>query len=475
MTKPTAVTLERFAAIVGAANALRPEETDLTHYTQENRNLLHGKTPLVLRPGSTEEVAAIVRLAVETTTALVPQGGHTGHVAGGAPDDSGTQIVIAMERMNRLREIDVAGNTMTVEAGMVLQRVQEIAAEHDRLFPLSLASQGSCQIGGNISSNAGGVAALSYGNTRELVLGLEVVLADGQVWDGLRKLKKDNTGYALRHLFIGGEGTLGIVTAAVLKLLPRPAGKEVVFAGMKTAQAALELLNSALAVAGPSLTTFEFIHRTPLDFTLEHIAGTRDPLAGRHEWYVLAELSSGRSAEDARKMAETIFHAAIESGIIDDASVAGSVAQQNQLWKLREDMPGAQAFEGGSIKHDISLPVHSIPEFLAQARPLVESTYPGARVCCFGHMGDGNLHYNVSQPKGGDTKAFLAAGERINDAVNTLVVAMEGSVSAEHGVGQLKRDLIARLKSPVEMELMRAVKRALDPDGIMNPGKVVRE
>jgi FAD/FMN-containing dehydrogenase len=474
MTAPSPETLERFAAIVGAKNALRPNETDLTRYTQENRHILIGRTPMVLRPGSTEEIAAIVRLANDTRIALVPQGGHTGHVAGGAPDETGTQIVVAMERMNRLRDVDLAGNTITVEAGMLLQRVQEIAAEHDRLFPLSLASQGSCQIGGNISSNAGGVAVLAYGNTRDLVLGLEVVLANGEIWNGLRKLKKDNTGYALRHLFIGAEGTLGIVTAATLKLFARPKGKEVVFAGMATPGAALELLNAALAAAGPSLTTFELIHRTPLDFTLAHIAGARDPLARRHEWYVLAEFSSGRSADDARKMAETIFQAAIENSVIDDAVLAGSLAQQNQFWKLREDMPGAQAFEGGSIKHDISLPVHRIPEFLRQASPVVERAYPGAQVCCFGHMGDGNLHYNVSQPKGGDTKAFLAAAKQVNEAVHEIVIAMEGSVSAEHGVGRLKRDLVARAKSPVEIEMMRTLKRAFDPNGIMNPGKVVQ-
>ena len=474
MNAPSAETLERFAAIVGAANALRPDETDLTHFTQENRHIVSGRTPMVLRPGSTEEVAAIVRVANETRTALVPQGGHTGHVAGGAPDESGTQIVVAMERMNRLREIDVAGNTMTVEAGMVLQRAQEIAAEHYRLFPLALASQGSCQIGGNISSNAGGVAVLAYGNMRDLVLGLEVVLANGETWNGLRKLKKDNTGYALRQLFIGAEGTLGIVTAATLKLFARPKGKEVVFAGMRTPAAALQLLNAALAVAGLSLTTFELIHRTPLEFTLQHIAGIRDPLADRHEWYVLAELSSGRSPHDAREIAETIFNAAIADGTIGDAALAGSLAQQNQFWKLREDMPSAQAFEGGSIKHDISLPVHRIPEFLRQANPLVEREYPGARVCCFGHMGDGNLHYNISQPKGGEAKAFLAATQRINESVYALVIDMDGSVSAEHGVGRLKRDLIVHVKSPVEMELMRSLKRALDPNDIMNPGKVVQ-
>ena len=465
--------LERFAAIVGPANALTPDKADLTHYTQENRLIFHGVTPLVLRPANTDEVAAIMRLADETGTAIVPQGGHTGHTAGGAPDESGTQIVVSLERMNRMREIDLAGNTITVEAGMVLQAVQEIAAENERLFPVSLASQGSCQIGGNISSNAGGTGVIAHGNMREQVLGLEVVTPNGEVWDGLRKLRKDNTGYSLRNLFIGAEGTLGIVTAAVLKLSPKPKGREVGFVAVASPQQALDLLNLALGQAGTALTAFELIHRRPLEFALTHAPGSRDPFSERHEWYVLAEISSGRSAEDARGLAEAIFMKALESEMAVDVVLAESLAQQAAFWKLREDMAVAQQYEGGSIKHDISVPVHLIPEFLDRAGAIIASELPEARVVAFGHMGDGNLHYNISQPVDGDREAFLARRDEINDKVYALAVALGGSISAEHGIGRLKRERMAATKSPVEMAMMRAIKNALDPKGIMNPGKVV--
>ncbi len=464
--------LDQFAAIVGERNALRPP-ADLTHYEQENRNIFTGRTPLVLKPGSTAEVSRIVRLAFETGTVLVPQGGHTGHAAGGAPDDSNLQIVVAMERMNAIRDLDLAGNTLTVDAGVVLQTIQQLADDHDRLFPLALGSQGSCQIGGNISSNAGGTGVLAYGNTRELVLGLEVVLPNGDIWDGLRRLKKDNTGYALKHLFIGGEGTLGIVTGAVLKLFAKPKGREIAFAAVASPQAALELLALAQAAAGTGLTAFELIHRTPLDFVLRNMPGNRDPLANRHEWYVMAEISSGRSAEDARSLTEAIFTQAMEGGLADDVAVTHTEAQFRAMWKLRDDMGPSQGPEGGSIKHDISVPVHAMPAFLARATPLVEQMSPGARVCCFGHMGDGNLHYNVSQPTGGDKAAFLSQRHAINDAVNAIVLELGGSISAEHGIGRIKRDAMAATKSPVELAMMKAIKAALDPKGIMNPGKLL--
>ncbi len=473
MNAPDRALLARFADIVGPTNALFAVDNDLTHYTQENRNIVHGVTPLVLRPGTTEEVSAIMRLAFETETPIVPQGGNTGHAAGGVPDESDSQIVISMERMKALREIDPTGNTMTVEAGMVLQDAQRIAAEHDRLFPLSLASQGSCQIGGNISSNAGGVAVLAYGNTRDLVLGLEVVLPNGGVWNGLRKLRKDNTGYSLKNLFIGAEGTLGIVTAAVLKLFAQPAGREVAFIALESPRHALDLFNLAQTRAATALTAFELIHRRPLDFVLEHAPGARDPFPERHQWYVLAEITSGRSAEDARGLAETILSEALETGYAADVVLGESVAQRETLWKLREDMPGTQAREGGSVKNDISVPVHLIPEFLEKANAIMAREMPDARVVAFGHMGDGNLHYNISQPKDGDTQAFLARREEINHLVNEVVLSLDGSISAEHGIGRLKRDLLAATKSPVEMEMMRAIKKALDPTGIMNPGKVV--
>lgn len=473
MNVPDADLLSRFAAIVGTANAVFPGDRDLSRYTEENRRIYRGRTPIVLRPGSTPEVARILGLASATRTAIVPQGGHTGHVAGAVPDESGSQIVVSLERMTRARDIDLAGNTMTVEAGMVLQRAQEVAAEHGRMFPLSLGSQGSCQIGGNISTNAGGTAVLAYGNMRDLVLGLEVVLPSGEVWDGLRKLRKDNTGYALKQLFIGAEGTLGIVTAAVLRLFAMPKGREVAWAGLASPAHALDLLNLAFDTAGPSLTAFELMGRTPLDFTLAAVADARDPFDRRHPWHVLAEFSSGRSEADARQLAETVFETALEKGIVSDAVLAGSLARARALWKLREDMPPAQAPQGASIKHDIAVPVHRVPEFLEKADAIIAAELPGARVCAFGHMGDGNIHYNISQPAGGDAAAFLARRLDVNDKVHALVVALDGSISAEHGIGRLKRDMLAAVKSPLELAMMRSLKAALDPKGIMNPGKVL--
>ena len=469
---PDPMLLQRFQDIVGAANTLTPP-LDLSRYTVENRGLFPGTTPLVLKPGSTGEVSAIVKLAAETGTAIVPQGGNTGHAAGATPDMSGEQIVISMERMNAIREIDVAGATMTVEAGVVLQVIQQKAEEMGFLFPLSLASQGSCQIGGNISTNAGGTAVLAYGNMRDLVLGLEVVLPDGAIWNGLRKLKKDNTGYSLRNLFIGGEGTLGIVTAAVLKLFPGPTGREVVFAGLNSPGDALELLNMALRMAGKGLTTFELMPRIGIEFVLRHGNGQRDPLESPHPWYVLAEISSGRSQEDATGLAEGIFGEAIENGLVKDAVIAGSISRQRELWAIRETLPGAQKPEGGSIKHDISVPVHAVPGFLEQAGKIVEQELPGSRVVAFGHMGDGNIHYNISQPEGADTAAFMANRLAINDAIHALVLSMDGSISAEHGIGQMKREMLAATKQAEELDLMRRIKAAIDPRGIMNPGKML--
>lgn len=469
-----AALIARFAAIVGERNALTPQVADLTHYTHENRKLVIGRTPLVLRPGSTAEVAAIVKLAAETGTALVPQGGHTGHAGGGVPDESGTQIVVALGRMNAIRDLDVEGNTLIAEAGVTLQQLRETAEKAGRLFPLSISSQGSCQIGGNISTNAGGTGVLAHGNMREQVLGLEVVLASGQVWNGLRRLKKDNTGYAMKQLFVGAEGTLGIVTAAALRLLPLPKGREVAWAAVPSPAEALALLNIALEAAGNGITAFELIHRTPLEFVLRNAPGSRDPLPDRHEWQVLVEISSGRSAEDARELAEAIFAAATERDLIEDAVIAQSITQRDALWKLRDDMGPAQGPEGLSIKHDVAVPVHRLPEFLGRGAKAVSEAAPRARLCAFGHMGDGNIHFNVSQPLGEGGAQYLKDRQAaIHDAVHSLVMELGGSISAEHGIGRLKRDLLIATKSPVEMEMMRAVKLALDPQGIMNPGKVV--
>lgn len=470
---PSPDLLARFSAIVGKKHALTPDKADLTRYTEENRHIFPGRTPLVLKPGDTSEVAAILKLANETGTTIVPQGGHTGHAAGAAPDASGSEIVLSMERMKAIRETDLAGNTLTVEAGCVLETVQDHAAANDRLFPLSLGAQGSCQIGGNIATNAGGTGVLAFGNTRDLVLGLEVVLASGEVWHGLRKLKKDNTGYNLKHLFIGSEGTLGVITAAVLKLFPRPRGRAIALAGLSSPQAALALLNGALAVAGKSLTGFELMPRIGIDFVLRHGGGYSDPLADPHPWYVLLEISSATDQSAADQLAETILGEAVESGTVTDAVIGQSEARRAVLWSIREALPPAQQPEGVSIKHDISLPVHLVPAFMEKADRLVLSMVPEARVVAFGHLGDGNIHYNISQPVGADRASFLAERERINAKVHLLVTEMGGSISAEHGIGRLKRDLLAETKQPLELEMMRGIKRLLDPNGILNPGKVV--
>ena len=464
--------LQRFVRIVGEKNALGAND-DLAHYVNETRGIFKGATPLVLKPASTAEVSSILMVANETRTPIVPQGGHTGHVAGGLPDESGTQIVLATERMNTIREIDPAGNTMTVEAGVILQTIQEKAAEHDRLFPLSLGAQGSCQIGGNISTNAGGTGVLAYGNTRALVLGVEAVLPNGAIWNGLRKLKKDNTGYDLKDLFIGAEGTLGIVTAAVLKLFPAPAGKEIAWAGLKSPAAALKFLEIAQGKAGNSLTAFELVPRRGIEFLTKHFPKYPDPLASAHPWYVMAEISSGRSAEDARELTEDIFSAAFEHDVVQDAVLAGSLAQQAAFWGMREDLSLAQRPEGASIAHDISVPVHAIPELISRGEKAVLEIVPTARMMAFGHLGDGNIHFNFSQPTDMEKEAYLAHRSAVNEAVYSLVLELGGSISAEHGIGRLKRDLMARTKDPVELTLMRQIKQTLDPHGIMNPGKVV--
>jgi FAD/FMN-containing dehydrogenase len=464
--------IARFAEIVGAKYALT-DEADIAPFTTEPRGLFGGRTGLVLKPATTEEVCRILALATETNTPIVPQGGNTGLVGGQMPDHTGAEVVVSLSRLNRIREIDTASNTVTAEAGVVLQILRETADAADRLFPLSLASQGSCQIGGNLSSNAGGTGALVYGNARDLCLGLEVVLPDGRVFDDLRKLKKDNTGYDLKDLFIGAEGTLGIITAAVLKLLPKPKGREIAWVGLDTPDAALELFGRASERAGSALTAFELVMDRPLEFTLKHIPGARRPLADTYPWYVLMEITSGRSAQDARSLAEEILAAALENGTARDAAIGQSLAQSDEFWWLREAMPEAQRPEGASIKHDISVPVVAIPRFIEEGAKLIEQVAPGSRLVCFGHMGDGNLHFNVSQPVGADPKAFLALYRPLNDAIHALVRELGGSFSAEHGIGRMKREELIATAPPVATALMRSVKQAFDPAGIMNPNKVV--
>jgi FAD/FMN-containing dehydrogenase len=464
--------IDRFAAIVGNKYALRDEQ-DIAPYLIERRGLWHGVTSLVLRPGSVDEVSRIMRLATETGTPIVPQSGNTGLVGAQVPDRSGREIILSLSRLNRIREIDVLSNTVTVEAGVILQTLQEAADAADRLFPLSLAAQGSCQIGGNLSSNAGGTGVLAYGNARELCLGVEVVLPTGEVFDDLRKLKKDNTGYDLKNLFVGAEGTLGIITAAVLKLFPKPKGREVAFAGMSSPKAALSLFTLAMDWAGASLTAFELIGKRPYDFTLKHGQGITRPLADDWPWYVLMQVSSGRSEEDGRALIEEILAEALEQGIIGDAVVSASLAQGDAFWNFRETLPECQKPEGASIKHDISVPTAAIPEFIDKAAGVVEGVCPGARVVCFGHMGDGNLHYNISRPVDWQDEAFLDLYHPMNHAVHDVVRTFHGSISAEHGIGQLKRDELIATAPPMAIDLMRRVKAAFDPAGIMNPGKVI--
>jgi D-lactate dehydrogenase (cytochrome) len=460
--------IEQFRKIVGARHAIT-EKADIEAYVTEERNLFHGRSPLVLRPGSTAEVSDICKLASTHNIALVPQGGNTGLVGGQTPHNG--ELVVSLRRLDKIREIDTASNTMTCEAGVVLQVAQQKAAEADRLFPLSLGAEGSCTIGGNLSTNAGGTAALAYGVAREMALGLEVVLADGRVLNVLSKLKKDNTGYNLHNLFIGAEGTLGIITAATLKLFPKPRAIETAFVGLQSPAAALRLLTIAQGEASSALTSFELLSELAVDFSIRHGIDVRDPLSEKHPWYVLMELSSSR--DDARATLEAILGRAMEEEIVDDAVIAANLGQRAAFWKLRDEMSAAQKPEGGSIKHDISVPVAAVPAFIAEADAAVVKLIPGARPVPFGHLGDGNLHYNVSQPIGGNSADFLARWHDVNAVVFAIVLRMGGSISAEHGIGVLKRDELPDVKDKTAIELMRQIKAMLDPQGIMNPGKVL--
>jgi FAD/FMN-containing dehydrogenase len=460
--------IARFRKIVGNKHAVT-DAADIAPYVTEERDLFHGRSPLVLRPGSTAEVSAICKLASEQRIALVPQGGNTGLVGGQTPHHG--EVVISMRRMDKIRDIDTASNTMTCEAGVVLQIAQQRASEVDRLFPLSLGAEGSCTIGGNLSTNAGGTTALAYGVAREMALGLEVVLADGRILNGLSKLKKDNTGYDLRNLFIGAEGTLGIITAATLKLFPKPHAVETALVGLNSPAAALKLLSISQNEAAGTLTSFELLSDIAVDFSLRHGIDIRDPLTNKHPWYVLMELSSPRN--DARAALESILAQGLEQAIVDDAVIAVNLAQRMSFWKLRDEMSAAQKPEGASIKHDISVPVAAVPDFIEQANAAVVKLIPGARPVPFGHLGDGNIHYNVSQPVGGDPSEFLARWHEVNEVVFDIVLRMGGSISAEHGIGVLKREELPQVKDKVAMELMRSLKALLDPLGIMNPGKVL--
>jgi len=470
---PSQDTIDALVRIVGEEHAIR-DEAAMTPYLVEWRDRYRGKAALVLRPGETEEVAAILKCANETKTAIVPQGGNTGLVGGQIPFETGHEVVVALERLNRVRDIDLASNTMTVEAGLVLALAQQVAASAGRLFPLSLASEGSAQIGGVLATNAGGMAVLAYGSARDLTLGLEVVLADGRVWNGLKSLRKDNSGYDLKDLIIGSEGTLGIITAAVLRLFPKVVERVTCMAGLSALETAPAFFARALERAGPALTAFEIMPRIGVEFVVRHGSSARDPFPSPYPWYLLFDLTSPREGEGlALRLAETLLGDGLEAGEIDGAVIASSLAQGEELWRLRELMSEVQKHEGGSIKHDIAVPVARVPEFVARANQLVELMIPGARPVPFGHLGDGNIHYNVSQPPGMDRAVFLANWEALNAAVHEIVLDLGGSISAEHGIGRLKRDLLPHAKEALEIELMRKIKAAFDPNGILNPGKLL--
>jgi len=464
--------LENCRAAIGA-NYVITELADMASYLTDWRQRFTGKALAIVKPGSTEEVAAIVRLCHASGVPIVPQGGNTGLVLGSVPDESGTAIVLSLTRLNRIRALDTVNNTVTVEAGCILENIQTAATDAARLFPLSLAAEGSCTIGGNLSTNAGGTAVLRYGNTRDLCLGLEVVTPQGEIWSGLRGLRKDNTGYDLRDLYIGAEGTLGIITAAVLKLFPQPKAELTALAALPSADHALQLLTLAQTYCGASLTGFELMSNFCLQLVAKHYPQMRLPFQESHPQYVLLELSDSESEEHATQMLENLIEAALEQEIIVDAVLAASIAQSKAIWNLREHIPLAQAEEGKNIKHDISIPIARIGEFIHTTDALLQNAFPGCRMVTFGHLGDGNLHYNVSPPENSSDVAFIEQQEAINKVVHDSVNQFSGSISAEHGLGALKRDEVLRYKSEVEMNLMRTIKRALDPLNLMNPGKVV--
>ena len=437
------------------------------------RRRYRGRTPLLVRPASTAEVAEVVRQCATARVPIVPQGGNTSLCGGSIPSERGEEILLSLSRLNRVRAIDAANYAITVEAGCILAQVQEAASQADRLFPLSLAAEGTCQIGGNLSTNAGGITVLRYGNARDLVLGLEVVLPDGQIWDGLRGLRKDNTGYDLKQLFLGAEGTLGIITAAVLKLFPKPIERVTAFVAVNDLAAAVELLGRCRAASGDAVTSFELLPRTGIDLGKRYIAGVVEPLAERRDYYVLIELTAAVADSGLRATLESVLERALEDGLVADATVAESVEQAQRLWFVREAIVELQKFAGASIKHDVSLPVSRVPEFLPRAIAAVAQAQPGIRWVPFGHVGDGNIHFNLYQPEEMDGGAFLARQAEMNRIVHDIVAELGGSFSAEHGIGRLRRDDMARYKPPVELELMRRIKQAIDPANIMNPGKVV--
>jgi FAD/FMN-containing dehydrogenase len=468
----TDIFLTHCRELIGDEHVLT-DDADVAPYLTDWRGRFTGRARAVLRPLDAAQVAGLVRLCAAHRVPLVPQGGRTGLVIGSVPDESGQAVVLSLRRLNRIRAVDPVNRTMTVDAGCILHDIQQAASQQGMLFPLSLAAEGSCTIGGNLATNAGGTGVLRYGNTRELCLGLEVVTAQGELWDGLRGLRKDNTGYDLRDLYIGAEGTLGVITGAVLKLFPQPKAGITALVALASCRDALELLSLAQETAGPTLTGYELMSDVCLRLVGKHFPNLPRPFPQTHPQYALLELSSHESEQHAVRLLEATIENALEAGLAQDAVVATSIAQSRALWAIREHIPLAQAAAGKNIKHDISVPISRIADFVEQTDTLLAHAWPGVQVVCFGHLGDGNLHYNIAPPEGTPHEAFLAYQGDINRIVHDSVAGFGGSISAEHGIGALKRDELPRYKAQVELDLMRAIKAALDPLGIMNPGKIL--
>jgi len=465
---------ERLRGLLGADSVLT-DPADCAPFLVDHLGRCRGRALAVVQPHSVAQIAQLLALCDAERIGVVPHGGNTSYCGGAIPDESGGQLVLSLRRLNRIRSLDADNYSLTAEAGCVLAQVQAAAEAAERFFPLSIGSQGSCQIGGNLSTNAGGVNVLRYGMTRDLVLGLEVVLPGGRVLDGLTTLRKDNTGYDIKSLFLGAEGTLGVITAASFKLFPQIRARATALAAIPDVRAAVTLLGELRAASGDRVSSFELIPRVGIELTTRYIPGVSDPLASAYDWYVLCELSSSRAAEPLDAVLEEALGAALAKGLVLDAALVRSERERAALWKLRESIPEAQRHEGASLKHDISLPVATLPDFVARAAPWVREHVPDGRLVAYGHVGDGNLHFNISQLPGSDRERFLGRADSVRRAIHDLVRDFAGSFSAEHGVGRLKVPELERYASPLELELMRAVKNAFDPHGIMNPGKILRE
>jgi FAD/FMN-containing dehydrogenase len=465
--------LAALGEILGA-DAVLTDPADTAPFLTDHRRLYQGRALAVTLPRSVEQTSRVLAFCNERRIGVVPHGGNTGYCGGATPDESGHQIVVSLKRLNRIRSVDPLNYSLIAEAGCILAEVQRAADDAERFFPLSLGSEGTCQIGGNLSTNAGGTSVLRYGMMRDLVLGLEVVLADGRVLESLSALRKDNTGYDIKSLFLGAEGTLGIITAASLKLFPKVRSSATAFAAVRDARAAVDLLARLRESSGDRVSSFELIPRIGVELTTRHIPGVTDPLDRPHSWYVLCELTSSRAADRLDTVLEELLTSAFEEGLLLDAALARSEREREALWKLRETIPEAQRLDGASLKHDVSVPVAALPQFLERASQWVHENVPDGRLVAYGHVGDGNLHFNLNQAPGSDRNTFLAREAPIKRAIHDLVREFGGSFSAEHGIGRLKVAELERYASPVELDLMRAVKRALDPNGVLNPGKVLR-